>query len=121
MNYRILQRIDTDLQVTKAENPEIGQRWFPLAIALQYEVAFPTAKAYVQSIGRQKYILPVYTALVRNGYRNKAYEWYSERKTFYHPIAAANIRKIIFSSKHQLEDYEEQMANSRDVDNLFLQ
>ncbi|TNV81734.1 hypothetical protein FGO68_gene11354 [Halteria grandinella] len=121
MNYRILSRIDTDLSVTASENPEIGQRWFPLAIALNYDKAFDTAKHYVQSIGRQKYILPVYTALVRNGYRNKAYQWYNERKTFYHPIAAANIRKIIFSSKRQLEGYDKQIENSRDVDNLFLQ
>lgn len=73
MNYRILKRIDTDLGVTAATNPELGQRWFPLAISLNYEDCFPAAKTYVQTIGRQKYILPVYTALVRNGYRSKAY------------------------------------------------
>lgn len=65
--------------------------------------AFPSAKIYAQTIGRQKYILPVYTALVRNGYRNLAYQWYSERKTFYHPITAKKIRAIIFSSKHLTE------------------
>lgn len=122
MNYQILARIDKDLQVTNSTNPEIGQRWFPLAIALQYEVAFPVIKHSVQTIGRQKYILPVYTALVRNGYRNKAFEWYDERKTFYHPIAAANIRKIIFSSLHQLAEIEEQIKKAgEDIENLFLQ
>jgi leukotriene-A4 hydrolase len=98
MNYKIMQLIDKDLNVTLADNPEIGQRWFPLAIAVNYQDAFPTIKKYVQTIGRQKYILPVYTALVRNGYRNLAFQWYDEKKTFYHPIAAANIRKIIFST-----------------------
>jgi leukotriene-A4 hydrolase len=102
----ILQRVDADLNVTLAENPEIGQRWFPLSISLDYTPAFPVAKKFVQSIGRQKYILPVYTALVRNGYRNLAYQWYDEKKTFYHPIAAANIRKIIFSSIDVIDEIE---------------
>lgn len=73
----------------------------------------------MQSIGRQKYILPVYTALARNGYRNLAYQWYNERKTFYHPIAAANIRKIIFSTLEGLIYLEEQYTNSND-EFLFL-
>ena len=118
-------KIDTDLNVTLAENPEIGQRWFPLSIALQYEQAFDAAKKYVQSIGRQKYILPVYTALVRFGYRSKAYQWYNERKTFYHPIAAANIRKVIFSTTYaESESYEIQIKqleqDVRSDDLMFL-
>jgi leukotriene-A4 hydrolase len=56
--------------VTPVDNPEIRQRWFPLVIALDYQDAFPTIKAFVQSVGRQKYILPIYTALVKNGYRS---------------------------------------------------
>ena len=95
---KILARIDADLNVTLDINPEVGQRWFPLSIQLTYNVVLPTAKKYVQSIGRQKYIIPVYTALVRNGLRNIAYQWFNERKDFYHPIAAAKIRSIIFST-----------------------
>jgi leukotriene-A4 hydrolase len=95
---KIMTKIDSDLSVTDDKNPEMGQRWFPLAIKMGYTSAFPAAKTYAQTIGRQKYIIPVYTALVRNGYRNLAYQWYNERKTFYHPITAKKIRAIIFSS-----------------------
>jgi len=121
MNLRILQRIDSDLAVSSEKNPEIGQRWYPLAISLSYERIFPTIKAYVQSIGRQKYILPCYTALVKNGYRSTAFQWYDERKTFYHPIAASNIRKIIFSTQPKLETYEAQMALTDDDDYLLIE
>jgi leukotriene-A4 hydrolase len=98
---KVLTRIDQDLDVTDDPNPEIGQRWFPLAIQFNYMEAFPKAKNYTQSIGRQKYIIPVYRALVSNGYRNLAYQWYDERKNFYHPITAKKIRAIIFSSVYQ--------------------
>jgi leukotriene-A4 hydrolase len=95
---KILSKIDADLNVTLDINPEVGQRWFPLSILVNYQDAFPAAKKYAQSIGRQKYILPVYTALVQNGMRNLAYQWFNERKDFYHPLAAKKIRAIIFST-----------------------
>jgi hypothetical protein len=45
-----------------------------------------------------KYINPVYIALVRNGRRDLANKWFKENENFYHPIAAANLRKIIYGS-----------------------
>ena len=39
LNYKILARIDKDLDCTNAKNPEIGQRWFPTSIQLRYEAA----------------------------------------------------------------------------------
>ncbi len=124
MNYKIATLIDRDLDVTGIKNPEIGQRWYPLAIALSYQEIFPSIKDYVQTIGRQKYILPCYTALVRYGYRSLAYQWFDERKTFYHPIAAANIRKIIFSTKmDEIDSYDMQIKLHGDNEDktLFLQ
>lgn len=45
-----------------------------------------------------KYINPVYIALVRNGRRDLANSWFKELENFYHPIAAAGLRKIIYNS-----------------------
>jgi hypothetical protein len=64
-----MQKLDADLNITLDPNPEIGQRWFPLAIALKYEDAYKQAHYYVSYQGRMKYILPVYSALVQNGRR----------------------------------------------------
>lgn len=96
---KIMRKIDEDLKITGNRNPELGQRWYPLSIKINYQDAFPKAKNFTQSIGRQKYILPVYQALVRNGMRSLAYQWFDERKNFYHPLTAKKIRAIIFSSK----------------------
>lgn len=41
LSYKLLEKIDADLNVTLAPNPEIGMGWFPLAIALKYDVAIP--------------------------------------------------------------------------------
>jgi hypothetical protein len=45
-----------------------------------------------------KYILPVYTALVQNGRRDLAYQWFIDNQNFYHPIALAKVRQIILGN-----------------------
>ena len=47
VSYKLMAKIDADLTVTNAKNPEIGQRWFPLAIQTKYEPAYPKAQYYV--------------------------------------------------------------------------
>ena len=65
--------------------------------------------------------MPVYTALVRNGYRSIAFDWYNQKKTFYHPIAAANIRKIIYSTFSELEAFSAQMDLLEDDEYLLIE
>jgi leukotriene-A4 hydrolase len=97
LTYKIMARIDADLNCTGAKNPEIGQRWFPTSIQLRYEVAYERAHHYVSYQGRMKYILPVYQALVQNGRRDLAYQWFIDNQNFYHPIALAKVRSIVLT------------------------
>lgn len=97
LTYKLMAKIDADLSVTAARNPEIGQRWFPLSIALKYQVAFDAAHNYVSYQGRMKYILPVYQSLVANGRRDLAYQWFIDNQNFYHPIALAKVRSIVLN------------------------
>jgi hypothetical protein len=57
-----------------------------------------------------KYINPVYIALVRNGRRDLANKWFKEFENFYHPIAAAGLRKIIYNSVDQKDERLIQIA-----------
>jgi len=52
-----------------------------------------------------KYINPVYIALVKNGRRDLANKWFKENESFYHPIAAANLRKIIYASVSEKDEH----------------
>lgn len=102
LSINLMIQIDKDYNCTWDKNPEIGQRWLPLAIAMGYEPAYSSdqsgAHYFVSWQGRMKYINPVYLALVRNGRRDLAYRWFKEFQGFYHPIAVAGLKKIIFAS-----------------------
>jgi len=72
MTPDIIFRIDRDLNITGDPNPEVKQRWYPLAIYVGYFPAFQSAHDWVSSQGRMKYINPVYKALNRYGFRHTA-------------------------------------------------
>jgi len=83
----IISRIDSDYDVTNTEDPEVLQRWFPLTIRLKtYTAVYDPAEAWVGSLGRLKYLTPVYTALEESNQHNKAVSWLNENEDFYCPI-----------------------------------
>lgn len=52
-----------------------------------------------------KYILPQYQALVQNGRRDLAYQWFLDNQNFYHPIALAKVRQIVLSGAITEEEH----------------
>ena len=95
MNINILARIDFDLNISNTIQPEVMQRWFPLGIQNDYKPVFEPAHAFVNKVGRMKYLNPIYETMCQNGYRELAYKWFNENKDFYHPIAKATLRKLM--------------------------
>jgi hypothetical protein len=77
---------------------------------MKYNVALDKANYYVSYQGRMKYILPVYQALVANGRRDLAYQWFIENQNFYHPIALAKVRQIILTGV-TLSEGEQELLN----------
>lgn len=82
LSYNTMAMIDSDYNCTWDKNPEIGQRWLPLAIAMGYESAYADdgsgAHYYVSWQGRMKYIDPIYQQLVRYGRRDLAFKWFKQ-------------------------------------------
>ncbi|CDW72343.1 peptidase family m1 containing protein [Stylonychia lemnae] len=110
----LMSLIDSDLNCTWDKNPEIGQRWLPLAITMKYEYAYngddSGAHYYISWQGRMKYINPIYQQLVRYGRRDLAYKWFKQYQNFYHPLAIAGLKKIIFASATEEENLMLQRA-----------
>jgi len=118
MTIAIMQRIDADFNLTSSPDPELNQRWFPLAIELGYMPAFEPAHKWVSSQGRMKYINPVYKALLRHGYRGLAYQWFHENVKFYHPIAVSTLKKMLLQStspqdEKNLEKHSKTIASGK--------
>lgn len=91
----ITQRLDSTYGFSKATNGEVLLRFFEVALEVQGGAYAQQAAEWVKSQGRMKFCRTVYRAL------NKvepelAKKTFTENKSFYHPIAAAQIEKVSF-------------------------
>jgi len=87
--------IDSYYNCTGDPNPEVKQRWYPLGISLNYVDVIEPSHQFVGSMGRLKYLTPIYQALQDYGHHDLGVQWYNEFKDFYHPIAAASVAKTL--------------------------
>lgn len=53
-------------------DPEVRMRWYPTCLYLNYTAAYNPAYAWISSMGRSKYLNPVYTSLVDSGQKDLA-------------------------------------------------
>jgi len=70
-------------------------RWYPTGLYLKYQAVYTNAQEWVGSMGRMKYLNPVYQSLVMSGQNSTAVAWNDLYAPTYSPIAEQNILAII--------------------------
>jgi len=96
VNPTIMAKIDADLNVTNTLDPECKNVWFQLGIRAGYEVVVEPAHTFISSMGRMKYLKPIYQALMDTNQLDLAKKWYQENVNFYHPYAVAALYKMLY-------------------------
>ena len=95
VNTEILKRIDMDLACTLEIDPEVKQRWYPTGLGLFYDPVYTPAHDWISSMGRSKYLSPVYSSLQNSGQHDLGVTWFCENINFYHPVAATTVAGIL--------------------------
>ena len=73
-----------------------------MGLTIQYAPVYDAAHTFVSSMGRCKYLTPVYSALESSGQHDLGVQWYNENLSFYHPVAITTVaRDLNLSSVEQ--------------------
>mmetsp|Transcript_38215 Transcript_38215/g.58290 ORF Transcript_38215/g.58290 Transcript_38215/m.58290 type:complete len:377 (+) Transcript_38215:839-1969(+) len=91
----ILQKIDADYNLTNTLDPECKQRWYPLGIRQNFTDVIEPAHKFISSVGRLKYLTPIYQSLIDTDQVALGQQWLEENADFYHPQAYAKIAKML--------------------------
>ena len=76
VDIAILTKIDADLDCTDDPNPEVKQRWYPTGIGKDYDPVTEPAHTWISSMGRSKYLNPVYQSLEDSGKHDTGCQWF---------------------------------------------
>ena len=85
--------LDERFGFTRSGNMEVKVAWLRLALASGYGPALPEVERVLGAVGRMKYLVPLYSALLaRPETRDLARATFARRSAGYHPIARAVVR-----------------------------
>jgi leukotriene A-4 hydrolase/aminopeptidase len=91
-----MERLDKAWNLTETKNSEIAAAWFLLAIQNDYQVAFPALAAFLDKVGRRKFIQPLYEALMKTeAHKAWARAVYADARDNYHAVAVSTLDEIL--------------------------
>ena len=69
-----------------------------MAVRGGYEPAYPRLQDFLTSVGRRKFLKPLYTELAKTDEgKRRALAIYEKARSRYHPISAATIDEVLAS------------------------
>jgi aminopeptidase N len=91
-----LPRLEREFHLSESGNSEILHQWLWMAVQASYEPAYPRVEQFLKSVGRRKYLKPIYSELMKTpAGQARARAIYAEARPSYHPIAQATIDGIV--------------------------
>jgi leukotriene-A4 hydrolase len=89
---KLMTELDRAFNLTRSGNSEIAFQWLLMSIRNQYQPASARLEEFLLSVGRRKFIRPLYQELAKTPEgKARAMEIYRRARPTYHPIAVASI------------------------------
>ncbi len=92
-----MRELDQALGLTSTGNNEVAFQWLLMAIRGGYGAADARLEEFLVSIGRRKYIKPLYEELAKSGAdgRERSLAIYRKARPGYHPISVDSVDRIL--------------------------
>ena len=92
-----LAELDQALGLTASRNSETLFAWLQLALANRYQPAVPAAERFLTSMGRAKFVSPVFKTLLGQGEWGRAIAepLYAKARPGYHSVTSSRVDKLM--------------------------
>ena len=88
--------LDRAFHLTRSGNSEIAFQWLLMSIRNRYEPGYPRLEEFLMTIGRRKFIKPLYEELAKTPEGlERAVAIYRRARPTYHPIAVTSIDAVL--------------------------
>ena len=88
--------LDQAFGLTASTNNEVAFSWMRIAIRNNYEPAYARLEDFLMSIGRNKFVMPLYQDLMDNGKADMAVRVFEQAKPGYHPLTVKRNGQIVY-------------------------
>lgn len=90
-----LTQLDNAFKITATGNNEVLFAWLELCIRHKYKKAYERLDSFLGEVGRRKFTLPLYEALVSSNQKPIAQSIFSKYKSKYHAVTAQSVAEVL--------------------------
>jgi len=90
-----MKALDKAFGLTRSTNSEVLFKWLQLAVRNRFTPAYPRLAEFLSQVGRRKFVLPLYEALVESGQEELARSIYSTSRPTYHAVTAQSVDALL--------------------------
>jgi leukotriene-A4 hydrolase len=96
LDVKKMTELDQTFGFTNSGNSEIQCEWYQHAIASRYEKAYPAMEKFLLTVGRRKFLKPLYGAMAKDVTMKKmALEIYKKARPGYHAVSTQTIDSML--------------------------
>lgn len=95
IGYDSMKQLDGIFEITSTQNNEVLFAWLELCIKTGYEPAYDRLRTFLVSVGRRKFLTPLYKALIDKGEIELARSIYEEARPHYHAVAKGTMDELL--------------------------
>ena len=96
LDRKKMEELDQAFRLTQTGNSEVAFQWLIMSIRNRYEPASARLDEFLTSIGRRKFIKPLYEELAKTAEgKERAVAIYRRARPTYHPIAVTSIDEVL--------------------------
>ncbi len=93
--------LDQQFNLTSTGNSEILALWLEASIIHQYEKAYPVLNNFLGSVGRRKFLLPLYKTMLKYPHSKlMAKEMYAKYRNTYHSVSMSSLDEIVLGKSN---------------------
>ena len=91
-----MKQLDDAFKLTDSGNSEILFQWLMASVISKYETAYPALDKFLTTVGRRKFLTPLYKELVKTPEGTKmARKIYSKARPNYHSVSVGTIDEVV--------------------------
>ena len=91
-----MERLDKQFNFTQSGNAEVLSQWLELSIRSNYRNADAALERFLTSVGRRKFLKPLYAALIETPEgKKRAQEIFAKARPGYHSVSAGTIEEML--------------------------
>jgi len=90
-----MKELDAQFNFTATGNSEIAALWLEASVDHNYKTAFPALEKFLSEVGRRKFLVPLYKALMKNPEtQDLGRKIYAKARKNYHAVSVKTIDEI---------------------------